>query len=113
MLFQAYYGYYSYRQWSDFEQPLTRRIDKSPKVPSWERQVKADPKFRRVLQSDGARAELAQTINSLSKKGKHIAAYADLTGITHNKQSIAKVFRVVHFRLDLNQLLFPPRRNVE
>lgn len=103
-LVQSYYGHYRYMEWLDFANDLTKCTLPEPVMPNWFRQIRSRPRYRGLLSLNQI-SEASASISSLTTNGDHIDTYADLTGIVHDRDTIAKSYNVIFFRMDLDRLL--------
>lgn len=104
MILQAYFGHYTFKQWAKFNEPLRLGIDKRPINPMWKRQVLERPRFRGPLKGD-ERFELAKALDSLTING-NARYYADITGIQHTNEGIARKFQLKYVCLRLDGIRF-------
>ncbi len=104
MIVQSYYGHYKYSGWSAFKNELTQMpIDQYPIMKGWHRQIQKSPKYRGFLTKDQMKY-LLHDIRKLTLENNHIGTYADITGIIHTDETIAKKYYVLAARLNLDML---------
>lgn len=105
-LVQSYFGHYSMKEWLDFNKDLKMMEDlPNPHKLGWTRKLIPRPTFRGVLETKKL-GDLCSLLKSLEIHGDHISAYSELTGIVHDKQSIAKRYVTTTLRLNLDCIPF-------
>lgn len=97
VLLQSYYGHYTFESWLAFDQPLMRSTSLPPaSSASWLRAIVPRPHYRKRLVGEAECMELAKSLDSLMDNDTcHLGVYAHLTGILHDKESIARSYKMI------------------
>lgn len=104
-LMQAFYGYYSFKDWLDFDTQLSRTWKSSPVLNNWYHSLETRPKFRGKFPMKNLK-DLGKALDDLiDDKTLQGEAYKNITGLNMGTK-FKRNFRIVMNRANLNCLSY-------